>query len=143
MFDTTIRVKGLTRDASNLFHPKTYLGISKYSLELAPLSLHKLAEVEERVYMAKKAFANEHWQEMEDIKASGWEVYQDRIINECMIKFETLYKPRIDPRLKKYEREASIEDQIIQVTGHIKIHKGGNAFLSMHIVEPASPEEGY
>jgi hypothetical protein len=63
--------------------------------------------------------------------------YSDRISRGCEVTFETLLKPKLEGTFLGLERDEDLLGKSCQVVGHTQIHKHGNVYLSMHIVEPA------
>jgi hypothetical protein len=63
--------------------------------------------------------------------------YSDQLIKGCEVLFETLLKPKLVGDFSDLDSDEKLLGKFCQVVGHMQIHKYGNVYLSMHIVEPA------
>ena len=52
--------------------------------------------------------------------------------------FETLIKPKLTGDLKRVQSEVDLIGKFVEAVGHIQVLKSGNAFLSVHIIDPAT-----
>ncbi len=64
-------------------------------------------------------------------------VVKDRVVVRECLKFESLFKPRLEGELADLATDYELVTKFIQVVGHVQIQEFGNCFLSFHIVEPA------
>ena len=95
-------------------------------------------QIEERVTQ-KKLEAVEH--RFEDPLLSEMEYtkhYQDRLFDGAKIVFETLIKPSLTGNLKRIQHDEELIGKFVEAIGHIQILKGGNAFLSVHLIDEAT-----
>ena len=95
-------------------------------------------QIEERVTQ-KKLEAIEH--RFEDPLLSEMEYtkhYQDRLFDGAKIVFETLIKPSLTGNLKRIQHDEELIGKFVEAIGHIQILKGGNAFLSVHLIDEAT-----
>ena len=95
-------------------------------------------QIEERVTQ-KKLEAIEH--RFEDPLLSEMEYtkhYQDRLFDGAKIVFETLIKPSLTGNLKRIQHDEELIGKFVEAIGHIQILKGGNAFLSVHLIDEAA-----
>ena len=63
--------------------------------------------------------------------------YQDRLFDGAKIVFETLRKPSLTGNLKRVQCDEELIGKFVEAVGHIQILKGGNAFLSVHLIDEA------
>lgn len=64
--------------------------------------------------------------------------YQDRLFDGAKIVFETLIKPSLTGNLKRIQHDEELIGKFVEAIGHIQILKGGNAFLSVHLIDEAA-----
>ena len=64
--------------------------------------------------------------------------YQDRLFDGAKIVFETLRKPSLTGNLKRVQNDVELLGKFVEAIGHIQILKGGNAFLSVHLIDEAA-----
>ena len=64
--------------------------------------------------------------------------YQDRLFDGAKIVFETLRKPSLTGNLKRVQHDEELIGKFVEAVGHIQILKGGNAFLSVHLIDEAA-----
>ena len=64
--------------------------------------------------------------------------YQDRLFDGAKIVFETLRKPSLTDNLKRVQHDEELIGKFVEAVGHIQILKGGNAFLSVHLIDEAA-----
>ena len=64
--------------------------------------------------------------------------YQDRVFDGAKIVFETLRKPSLTGNLKRVQCDEELIGKFVEAVGHIQILKGGNAFLSVHLIDEAA-----
>ena len=64
--------------------------------------------------------------------------YQDRLFDGVKIVFETLRKPCLTGNLKNVQHDDELIGKFVEAVGHIQILKGGNAFLSVHLIDEAA-----
>ena len=65
-------------------------------------------------------------------------LYQDRLFDGSKIVFETLRKPSLTGNLKRVQHDMELIGKFVEAVGNIQILKGGNAFLSVHLIDEAS-----
>ena len=135
-----VRVKGWIADSYVLEpFPSVIEGMEeKFVLKLHPEECHVYEIIEERV-TEKKLEAFEH--RFEDPLISEMEYtnhYQDRLFDGAKIVFETLRKPSLTGNLKRVQHDEELIGKFVEAVGHIQILKGGNAFLSVHLIDEAA-----
>ena len=52
--------------------------------------------------------------------------------------FETLIKPKLTGDLKRVQSDVDLIGRFVEAVGNIQVLKSGNAFLSVHIIDPAT-----
>ncbi len=52
--------------------------------------------------------------------------------------FETLIKPKLTGDLQRVQSDVDLIGKFVEAVGHIQVLKSGNAFLSVHIIDPAN-----
>ena len=136
-----VRVKGWIADSYVLEpFPSVIEGMEeKFVLKIHPEEGHYIFDhIESRVYQKKfEAFKNR----IEDPLLSEMEYtnhYQDRLFDGAKIVFETLRKPSLTGTLKRVQRDTELIGKFVEAIGHIQILKGGNAFLSVHLIDEAA-----
>ena len=136
-----VRVKGWIADSYVLEpFPSVIQGMEeKFVLKIHPEGGSYIFEqIEERVTQ-KKLEAFEH--RFEDPLLSEMEYtnhYQDRVFDGAKIVFETLRKPSLTGNLKRVQHDEELIGKFVEAVGHIQILKGGNAFLSVHLIDEAA-----
>ena len=135
-----IRVKGWIADSYVLEpFPSVIQGIEeKFVLKLHPEEGNIYNEIEHRVTEKKlQAFQSR----FEDPLMSEKEystLYQDRLFDGSKVVFETLRKPSLTGNLKRVQHDEELIGKFVEAVGHIQILKGGNAFLSVHLIDEAA-----
>ena len=136
-----VRVKGWIADSYVLEpFPSVIQGMEeKFVLKIHPEGgSYIFDQIEERVTQ-KKLEAFEH--RFEDPLLSEMEYtkhYQDRLFDGAKIVFETLIKPSLTGNLKRIQHDEELIGKFVEAIGHIQILKGGNAFLSVHLIDEAA-----
>ena len=136
-----VRVKGWIADSYVLEpFPSVIQGVEeKFVLKIHPEEgSYIFDQIEERVTQ-KKLEAFEH--RFEDPLLSEMEYtnhYQDRLFDGAKIVFETLIKPSLTGNLKRIQHDEELIGKFVEAIGHIQILKGGNAFLSVHLIDEAT-----
>ena len=136
-----VRVKGWIADSYVLEpFPSVIQGVEeKFVLKIHPEEgSYIFDQIEERVTQ-KKLEAFEH--RFEDPLLSETEYtnrYQDRLFDGAKIVFETLRKPSLTGNLKRVQHDQELIGKFVEAVGHIQILKGGNAFLSVHLIDEAA-----
>ena len=106
-----IRVKGWIADA--------YKKEDKYILKIHPEFYGIFEEIEDLV-LQKKLEAEEPF-----LREKVTSKYKDRLFDKAKVVFETL-------------SEVDLIGKFVEAVGHIQFLKSGNAFLSVHIIDPAT-----
>ena len=136
-----VRVKGWIADSYVLEpFPSVIQGMGeKFVLKIHPEEgSYIFDQIEERVTQKKlEAFENR----FEDPLLNEMEYtnhYQDRLFDGAKIVFETLRKPSLTGNLKRVQCDEELIGKFVEAVGHIQILKGGNAFLSVHLIDEAA-----
>ena len=136
-----VRVKGWIADSYVLEpFPSVIQGMEeKFVLKIHPEGGTYIFDlIEERVTQKKlEAFENR----FEDPLLREMEYtnrYQDRLFDGAKIVFETLRKPSLTGNLKRVHHDQELIGKFVEAVGHIQILKGGNAFLSVHLIDEAA-----
>jgi len=131
--NTLVRVRGWVNDC-NLLNPTGlwFDDVSKFSLALHPEFPSTYQELDDLALSIRHE--NESPYEVHPSADPG---YKDRIIEGCLVIFETIHEPKLIGELQSRQSDDELVGKFVQVTGHIQRHKLGNLFLSMHFVEPA------
>ena len=136
-----VRVKGWIADSYVLeTFPSAIQGMEdKFVLKIHPeQGTYIFEQIEERVTQKKlEAFKNR----FEDPLLSEMEYtnhYQDRLFDGAKIVFETLRKPSLTGNLKRVQHDEELLGKFVEAVGHIQILKGGNAFLSVHLIDESA-----
>ena len=135
-----VRIKGWIADSYVLEpFPSVIQGMEeKFVLKLHPEEGNIYNEIEHRV-AAKKLEAFET--RFEDPLMSEKEYsthYKDRLFDGSKVVFETLRKPSLTGNLKRVQSDEELIGKFVEAVGHIQILKGGNAFLSVHLIDEAA-----
>jgi len=136
-----VRVKGWIADSYVLEpFPSLIQGMEeKFVLKIHPEEgMYIFDQIEDRV-TKKKLEAFEH--RFEDPLLGEMEYtnhYQDRLFDGAKIVFETLIKPSLTGNLKRIQHDEELIGKFVEAIGHIQILKGGNAFLSVHLIDEAA-----
>ena len=126
----TIRIKGWIDNA--------YKEGDKYVLKLHPEYSQIFDEIEDLVSLKKFEFEQLKSLEGDPLLQETKDfVYRDRIFDDSKIIFETIRQPKLNGELSRVQRDEELIGKFVEVIGHIQILKGGNAFISFHIVDPA------
>ena len=125
-----IRIKGWIDNA--------YKEGDKYVLKLHPEYSQIFDEIEDLVSLKKFEFEQLKSLEGDPLLQETKDfVYRDRIFDDSKIIFETIRQPKLNGELSRVQRDEELIGKFVEVIGHIQILKGGNAFISFHIVDPA------
>ena len=136
-----VRVKGWIADSYVIEpFPSLIQGMEeKFVLKIHPEEgMYIFDQIEDRVTQ-KKLEAFEH--RFEEPLLSEMEYtnrYQDRLFDGAKIVFETLRKPSLTGNLKRVQNDVELLGKFVEAIGHIQILKGGNAFLSVHLIDEAA-----
>ena len=136
-----VRIKGWIADSYVLEpFPSVIKGMEeKFVLKIHPEEGSYIFDQIEDQVTQKKFEALEH--RFEDPLLSEMEYtnhYQDRLFDGAKIVFETLRKPSLTGNLKNVQYDDELIGKFVEVVGHIQILKGGNAFLSVHLIDEAA-----
>ena len=125
-----IRIKGWIDNA--------YKEEDKYVLKLHPEYSQIFDEIEDLISLKKFEFEQLKSLEGDPLLQETKDfVYRDRIFDDSKIIFETIRQPKLNGELSRVQRDEELIGKFVEVIGHIQILKGGNAFISFHIVDPA------
>ena len=125
-----IRIKGWIDNA--------YKEGDKYVIKLHPEYPQTFNEIEDLVSIKKFEFDQLKTLESDPLlKGTKGFIYHDRIFDNSKIIFETIRQPKLTGELSRVQRNEELIGKFVEVIGHIQILKGGNAFISFHIVDPA------
>ena len=119
-----IRVKGWIADA--------YKKKDKYVLKIHP-EFYGIVEEIEDLELQKKLEAEEPF-----LREHVTSKYKDRLFDKAKVVFETLIKPKLTGDLKRVQSDVDLIGKFVEAVGHIQVLKSGNAFLSVHIIDPAT-----
>jgi hypothetical protein len=141
MTTTTVALTGFILD-SNVINPKRYFTGNKFMLSLQPDNQSDLYELEHKIEALKWEAENESYQNPdEEEHTSNYTVYNDEVFDGCSIIFQTIHKPKILGDLSTVCDDHELFGKHIRALGHLKLHKGGNAYISIHeIIEAPLPE---
>ena len=136
-----VRVKGWIADSYVLEpFPSVIQGMEeKFVLKIHPEEGSIIFDQIEEQVTQKKLEAFEH--RFEDPLLSEMEYtnhYQDRLFDGAKIVFETLRKPSLTGNLKRVQHDEELIGKFVEAVRHIQILKGGNAFLSVHLIDEAA-----
>ena len=136
-----VRIKGWIADSYVLEpFPSVIKGMEeKFVLKIHPEEGSYIFDQIEDQVTQKKFEALEH--RFEDPLLSEMEYtnhYQDRLFDGAKIVFETLRKPSLTGNLKNVQHDDELIGKFVEAVGHIQILKGGNAFLSVHLIDEAA-----
>jgi len=133
--NTLVRIRGWITGA-NLLTPNSHIYEPevKYTFRLSPEDYTTFRELEERIQEVKK----EHYEskEHEDPDEYSYK-YKDTVIDGAEICFESLLKPKLKEEFNDINHDSDLYGRLVQAVGHLRIHKGGNCYLTCHILEPA------
>ena len=138
-----VRIKGWIAD-SYVLEPisRVIRGMEeKFVLKIHPEEGSYIFDQIEDQVTQKKFEALEHRLRFEDPLLRELEYrnhYQDRLFDGAKIVFETLRKPCLKGNLKNVQYDDELIGKFVEVVGHIQILKGGNAFLSVHLIDEAA-----
>ena len=119
-----IRIKGWVADA--------FKDEDKYVLKLHPQHYGVFQEIEALVDQKKLAAEDPFPREHDNSS------YKDRLFDGAKVIFETLIQPTLTGKLKRVQSDVELIGEFVEAVGHIQVLKGGNAFLSVHIIDSAS-----
>lgn len=128
--NTLIRLRGWVQ-ACNLLNP-VEVGVDgslKYSLAIQPEHPAIYEELKEMSLALKR--------EHESPYRSKEQTFADRLFDGCLVLFETLHQPTLVGELSIAEVDDQLIATFVQVVGHLQVHKQGNVFMSVHLIEPA------
>ena len=136
-----VRVRGWIADSYVLEpFPSVIQGMEeKFVLKIHPEKGSIIFDQIEEQVTQKQLEAFEH--RFEDPLLSEMEYtnhYQDRLFDGAKIVFETLRKPSLTGNLKRVQHDEELIGKFVEAVGHIQILKGGNAFLSVHLIDEAA-----
>ena len=136
-----VRIKGWSADSYILEpFPSVIQGMEeKFVLKIHPEEGSYIFDQIEDQVTQKKFETLEH--RFEDLLLSEMEYtnyYQDRLFDGAKIVFETLRKPCLTGNLKNVQHDEELIGKFVEAVGHIQILKGGNAFLSVHLIDEAA-----
>ena len=131
--DTLIRTRGWITDCKLITPDSSFGGWSaKYRLTIQPESGWLYQELEHMAIQLKAENKSPY-----KLDIDCYREYSDQLIKGCEVLFETLLKPKLVGDFSDLDSDEKLLGKFCQVVGHMQIHKYGNVYLSMHIVEPA------
>ena len=135
LMTTLIRVKGWVTE-SRVIHPmRSYVKEQDiYTFRIQPELSSIYEEIEEQLLKIRDAKKEEY--KLQD-PLTTYVKHRDILFDGCEICFETFHKPKLVEGLEAYEHDDELLGKFVQVVGHIQIMPDLNAFLSVHIIEPA------
>ena len=133
--NTLIRVRGWIAESS-VINPQSKITEPDkiHSLHIQPedpLTLDLLLEQVERLKWESESPYND-----DAIKRD----HPDEVVNGCEVILKSLYAPKLEGELQDVQRDEELLGKFVQAVGHLRIFKDGNVFLSVHILEPAYPD---
>ena len=136
---TLIRVRGWITESRVILPIRSYVEEQDiYTLSLQAESPTIFTNIEQQVTQIRDARKEAY--KLDD-PLTTYVQHRDKLFDGCEVCFETLHKPRLVERLEAYERDEELMGSFVQVVGHIQIMRDFNAFLSVHIIEPALIDE--
>lgn len=136
---TLIRVRGWVTESKVIRPMRSYVNERDiYSVRIQPACSSLYEEIEEQLHQIRDARKQDH--NLQD-PLTTYVQHRDFLFDGCEVCFETFHKPRLVQGLEAYEQDDELLGKFVQVVGHIQIMNDLNAFLSVHIIEPALPEE--
>ena len=132
--NTLIRIRGWITESS-VINP-----ISKIN---EPDKIHRLhIQPEDPLTLFKLEESVEELKRESESPRSNTETYyhKDKVVDGCEVILESLHQPTILDEFSSIERDEELLGKFVQAVGHLSILKDGNVFLSVHILEPAYPD---
>ena len=136
--NTIIRKRGYVMGSHVLQPLKTYPDQKpKYELLLLPEFPTCYYEIDEIAEVLK-----DNWEQDKLLKPEAYDEevmpqVGDRLFDRDCIKFESLFRPKLEGHLRDFFDDEQLFTCFVQVVGHVQIQEWGNCFNSFHIVEPA------
>lgn len=136
--NTLIRMRGYVLGAYVL-QPITTSpdNIPKYELLLLPENPTSYYEIDQIAGNLKENWWQDKLLETPTYDEEVIPEVEDRLFDCDCIKFESLFQPKLEGRLKEYFDDEQLVTSFVQVVGHVQIQEWGNCFNSFHIVEAA------
>tara|TARA_R100000458_G_C8186613_1_gene181763 strand:+ start:466 stop:828 length:363 start_codon:yes stop_codon:yes gene_type:complete len=66
--------------------------------------------------------------------------HKDEVVDGCEVIMKSFYKPKLVDDFENVVSDGELLGKFVQAVGHLKIFEDGNVFLSVHILEPAYPD---
>ena len=66
--------------------------------------------------------------------------HKDEVVEGCEVILKSFYQPKLVDEFENVDRDEELLGKFVQAVGHLKIFEDGNVFLSVHILEPAYPD---
>ena len=132
--NTLIRIRGWITESS-VINP-----ISKIT---EPDKIHRLhIQPEDPLTLFKLEQVVEELKRQSESPRNSTETYyhKDEVIEGCEIILKSFYQPKLVDEFSSVERDEELLGKFVQAVGHLRIFNDGNVFLSVHILEPAYPD---
>jgi len=113
--------------------------VTKYRLVLEPFD-NCFSDIERRVLEMKDDRAMRLERPINADDQCFKVLLKDNLFDGCRVLFETIRKPTLQSYLRNYSDE-QLTGCFVKILGNIKLHSGGNAYLSVHNIEPQEPEK--
>ncbi len=136
--NTLIRIRGWVTESSvinpkeSILEPETI-----YRLRLSPEDPLSFMELEEAAKRLKQE-SDDPYKKYEAIH-----YHQDELIDGAEIVLKSFFQPKLVGDFESVERDDELLGKFVQAVGHLQIFKDGNVFLSVHILEPSIPLNGF
>ena len=69
--------------------------------------------------------------------------HKDELIDGAEVVLKSFFQPKLVGDFESVERDDELLGKFVQAVGHLQIFKDGNVFLSVHILEPSIPLDGF
>lgn len=112
-----------------------------YSVEIEPWDAYWYNKIEDLVALQRDKYIQhlENWErnELDDIDMTR---NPDKFLSKDKerIRFESFIPPKKEGALKDIEDDSGLRLENVNIMGHIKILPDTNAYLSFHLIEPAT-----
>ena len=139
--DTTIRIRGWITEARVIHPVRSYESDKEiYKLKLQPETPRVFDDIEDSI----RSLKDSHQSSFKARDPLTEEVtHPDVWFDGCDICFKTFRRPRLLKTFSKYTSDEELMGKFAQAVGNIQIMKDLNIFLSVHILEPIEPLEGF
>ena len=137
--NSLIRIRGWVTESSVITPKQSILEPDNiYRLRLQPEDPMIFMELEEAVQRLKHEADNPYKQ-----YDAVHHHHRDELIDGAEVLLKSFYQPRLVGDFESVERDDELICKFVQAVGHLQIFKDGNVFLSVHILEPAIPLDGF